>query len=334
MRVAVIGVAHWHAPRHIESLALAGAAVVGVSEDDSKVAERWGRKLGCPWFGGAAEMLDRVRPDFVFALPRHRDAPAIARLLIARGIPFAIEKPLGVRAADIEPLVTLAEARGVFAAVLFVNRYSAFWDEVRRLRSAGLLAPLVHAHFRIVNGPPQRYVDDGVGWMLDPTIAGGGALRNLGTHAVDAFLALTGESVEVIAAAVSYRQYGLPVEEFATALLRTPSGVIGTIEAGYSRPDATGSDQEWRVAGAGAYLIERNDHLVVATAAGETRFPAPDVASRYVRVVSDTLERFHRGEAPIAGLADCWRVAQVIDRIYALAASHAVPLHIQAPEGI
>jgi len=161
--------------------------------------------------------------------------------------------------------------------------------------------------------------------MLDPAISGGGALRNIGTHAVDAFLALTGEPAEVVAAATSHRQYGLPVEEFATAFLRTPSGVIGTIEAGYSRPDATGSDQEWRVAGAGAYLTERNDYLVVATAAGETRQTVPDVVSQYIRVISDTLERFYRGEPPIAGLTDCWRVAQVIDQIYALAEPHPAP---------
>jgi len=157
-RVAVIGVGHWHAPRHIASLALAGVALVDVSEDDGAVAERWGRQLSCPWFDDAAEMLDRVRADFVFALPRHADAPAIARLLIEHGIPFAIEKPLGICAADIEPLVALAEAQGVFAAVLFVNRYGAFWDEATRLREAGLLAPLVHAHCRIINGPPQRYI--------------------------------------------------------------------------------------------------------------------------------------------------------------------------------
>jgi len=81
----------------------------------------------------------------------------------------------------------------------------------------------------------------------------------------------------------------------------------------------------------GAYLIERNDYLIVATTAGETRQIAPDGTSRYVRVVSDTLERFHRGESPIASLADCWRVAQVIDQIYALTEPRLAPRTPHSP---
>jgi predicted dehydrogenase len=239
-RVAFIGAGHWHAARHLAALRQAGAAVVGVSEHDAAVAERVGRQGECPWFTDAAALLDTTRPDFVFARPRHVDAPAVAADLIERGLPFAIEKPLGLSAAAIEPLVARARARGVFTAVPFINRYSPLWGEVARLRQAGALAPLVHAHVRIINGPPRRYIRDGVGWMLDPALSGGGALRNLGIHAADAVGWLTGEPVAVVAAAVSRRLYDLPIEEFATALLRTPSGVTATVEAGYTHPRARG----------------------------------------------------------------------------------------------
>ena len=319
IRVAVIGVGHWHAPRHIAALARAGARVVGVSDPDVSVAERGGSQLGCPFFDDDRALVERVRPDFVFALPRHADAPTVARHLIEQGMPFAIEKPLGLNAEQVKPIVDLARERGLFTAVPFINRYSAIWSELKRLRDDGLAGPLGHAHFRIVNGSPDRYVRDGVAWMLDPTISGGGPLRNLGIHAVDAFLQLTGEATEVAAAATSQRLYGLAIEDFGTALLRSASGVVATVEAGYSNAWRAGSDQEWRIGARGAYLIERAGSLSIATSDGAVTRDVPTTSDHYLRFAGDTLDRFQHGKPAIATVEDCWRAMLVIDRIYAVA---------------
>jgi predicted dehydrogenase len=125
----------------------------------------------------------------------------------------------------------------------------------------------------------------------------------------------------VVAAAVSRRLYDLPIEEFATALLRTPSGVTATIEAGYTHPRAReGGDAEWRVMGRGGYLIEHDGALVVATPETTTRLAAPTGADHSPRFARDTLERHDRGEPAIANIGDCWRAARLIDDIYARAA--------------
>lgn len=319
LQVVIIGVGHWHAARHLAALIQAEAHIVGVSDRDPAVAERWAQQIGCPAFSDDAALLDAAHPDFVFALPRHADAPAVAQRIIERDLPFAIEKPLGCRATDIEPLLPALRAKGLFNAVPFINRYSVFWDEVARLRQEGTFDPLVHAHFRVVNGPPDRYLRDGVAWMLDPAISGGGALRNLGIHTVDAFLRLAGEPVEVVAASISHRIYQLPIEEFGTALLRSESGATATIEAGYIHPNRTASDQQWRAAGRGAYLSEAAGTLVIGTEAGVEQRVVPTVADHYARFAGDTLAKLRRGEPPIANVEDCWRAMHVLDQIYAVA---------------
>ena len=63
--------------------------------------------------------------------------------------------------------------------------------------------------------------------MLDPAVAGGGCLRNLGPHGFDLFLFLTGEDAHVIGAQVSARALGQAVEDYASVLLRSASGVLG-----------------------------------------------------------------------------------------------------------
>jgi predicted dehydrogenase len=317
--VAVIGAGHWHAARHIDAFRAAGATIGAVTADEPGVAERWSAALGCRAYRNAGELLDAGGTDLVLAMPRHSDAPALLGELTARRIPFVIEKPAATSAAELLPYVLAAERNAQFAAVPFVNRYSDFWPRLHGLRVRGLLDPVCTARFRIVNGPPGRYLDDGVGWMLDPKISGGGAMRNLGSHTVDAFLSVATGRVEVVGATLTSRQHHLAVEEHAIAVLRDEAGLIGVVEAGYSRPDAEGTDHEWCVSGPGAYLIELHAELESVTASGTERLTSPTVTQRYGLFADDVLRRLERGEPSPIPLRDCWRALDVVDRIYAAA---------------
>jgi predicted dehydrogenase len=273
-------------------------------------------------------MITQVRPDFALVLGRHVDVPATSLDVIEAGIPCAIEKPAGVSSEQLAPLVDLARRRNAFVAVPFTNRYSELWAWLARLEAAGRAGPRAHAHFRIVNGPPDRYERDGVSWMLDPAVSGGGAMRNLGIHAVDAFLHYAGgKEVTVLGAATSHRVYGRAVEEMATALLRSESGVIGTVEAAYTYAAMSGGDFEWRVAAGNCYLVDRGDALQVATLDDGQRSSVeiPDQRARYDRFAGDTLARLAAGQRPVATLEDCYRAMCVIDEVYRVAAGTPGP---------
>ncbi|MFI6231549.1 Gfo/Idh/MocA family protein [Micromonospora echinospora] len=315
VRIGAIGVGHWHAPRHLDSFVAAGAAVVAVCADEPGAAEQWSRRLGARAYDDHRKLLRDGGLDLVLAMPRHRDGPALLADLTATGLPFVVEKPAATTADDLLPHVLSVEASGQFAAVPFVNRYSAFWSRLRDLCPG----PVSTARFRIVNGPPDRYVDDGVAWVLDPEISGGGALRNLGTHTVDAYLAVAQGPVEVVGSAFTNRLHGLAVEEHAVALLRDSAGLIGVVEAGYSRPDADGTDHEWCVAGAGGYLRELHDQLEVITSDSVDVVESPSVMHRYQLFAEDVLRRLAVGAPPPITLRDCWRAVELIDRIYASA---------------
>ena len=324
MRVALIEVGHWHAAMHLRSLQLAGARIVGVSDRQAGVAEQFAAGLDCPAFHDYRAMLRDSRPEFVLAMGRHVDMPAIAYDLLQANIPFAIEKPIGLSADQLAPLVKLARQRRAFVAVPFVNRYSELWTQLQQLDQAGRAGRPAHAHFRIINGPPQRYEQDRVNWMLDPELSGGGSMRNLGIHTADAFLKfVNGEEVEVLGAAISYRLYGKAVEEVGLALLRSKSGIIGTIEAGYTFASMTAGDFEWRVATANATLIDHSQTLQVATLDdGQVQQLAiADQGRRYDQFGVDTLARLLAGQPPIADIEDCYRAMRLIDEIYKKAVS-------------
>lgn len=321
MRIAMIEVGHWHAGMHLRSFQLAeGVEIVGVSDQQPGVAEAFAERSGGRAFERYQEMLEATQPDFVIAMGRHIDMPAVARHVLETGIPFAMEKPIGLSASDVAPLLELAEARKAFVAVPLINRYSGMWTMLDELEAADRVGARSHFHFRVINGPPERYALDGVGWMLDPAIAGGGCMRNVGIHTVDGFLRYTrGEAVEVLGAAISYRVHGLAIEEFCAALLRSASGVIGTVEAGYSYASMKpGGDFEGRLSAANCTIIDRNETLEAATLDDDQvrTLPIPDQGARYDQFGRDTLARLREGRPPIATLRDCYRAMQIIDEIY------------------
>lgn len=321
MRIAMIEVGHWHAGMHLRSFQLAREVeIVGVSDHQPGVAAAFAARSGGQAFERYQEMLKATQPDFVIVMGRHADMPAIARHVLESGIPFAMEKPIGLSASDVAPLVDLAEERQAFVAVPLINRYSEMWTKLDELEAAGRVGLRSHFHFRVINGPPERYELDGVGWMLDPAIAGGGCLRNVGIHTIDAFLRFTqGEAVEVVGATISRRVHGRAIEEFCAALLRSESGVIGTIEAGYSYASMKpGGDFEGRLSTANCYIIDRNETLEMATLDDDSArtLSIPDQGARYDQFGRDTLARLRGGRPPIATLRDCYRAMQLIDEIY------------------
>ncbi|MDQ3702710.1 MAG: Gfo/Idh/MocA family oxidoreductase [Chloroflexota bacterium] len=322
LRVAVAGASHWHLPRHAQNLRAAGAQIVAVSDPDPAIAGRWADELGCPAVPDVGALLD-ARPDLILALGRVSDMAAQARLLLEAGMPLLAEKPLGLHGDEVADIAELAATRQSWVSVALVQRYDPLWALLDTLRDAGSLHGLAHMHMRIVNGPPQRYAAWGSGWMLDPATAGGGALLNLGIHGVDYFLHLAGEAVEVSGAAITSRAHEIAVEDFGALTLRSASGIVGTIEAGYTYPDATAGmtrsgDNEVRIGAAGVYVIARDaDAWQVTPASGESALPGLRAGDRYRDWIFDSLARFRAGRAPVAGIDACLAAVRAIDTAYA-----------------
>ena len=198
IRVAAVGVSHWHALndaaylRHL--LAMKDVELVGLQDFDSGLVAKRAAEVGNPpVFTDYHDMLKTLRPDFVVALGRHSQMAAIAHDLIDAGYPFLMEKPMGISAREVDAVAEKAARKNAFVAVPLAQRYSAFAARAREFLAAKTFGPLSHIYVRINRPAPPRYAAWDCPWMLDPAEAGGGALRNLGPHGLDMFWHLTGE---------------------------------------------------------------------------------------------------------------------------------------------
>jgi predicted dehydrogenase len=298
--------------------------VVGVQDADAAIVAKRAAEVGSPpTYTDYRQMLAAVRPDFVVALGRHRQMAHIANDLLDAGLPFLMEKPMGISAAEVGGVAAKARQRGAFVAVPLAQRYGQFAKCARELLAAGRFGPLSHIYVRINRPGPARYQAWDCAWMLDPAEAGGGCLRNLGPHGLDMFLHLTGEEAQVTGAQLSCRAHQRPVEDYASVMLRSASGVLGTVEVGNGYP-CDGTDGEWKIAGRDAILVMKDGAMTLTTAEGQRALPGSDVTTPYFAALRDALDHWRRGAPPPVSVHDCARAVRLIDEAYVRAGAPRV----------
>jgi len=323
VRVAATGVSHWHSlydSAYLRHLAgMPDMQLVGLHDPSAEIAAKRAAVLGDPpVFTDYRRMLADTRPDFVIALGRHSTMAETALYLLEQGYPFLMEKPMGVDAYEVRRVADRAAAKNAFVAVPLIQRYQPFTARARALLAEARFGPLSHIYFRLNRPTSARYAAWDATWMLDPKDAGGGCLRNLGPHGLDLFLFLTGEETEVVGAQLSARALAQPVEDYASVLVRSAGGVLGTIEVGNTFPRA-GTDGEWKIAWRDAILILRDGTIRLTTASGEEATPGEPEEPLALTALRDALDHWRRGAPPPASVHDCLRAVRLIDQAYARA---------------
>jgi predicted dehydrogenase len=334
MRVAIIEVSHWHIPLYLSPLEASGIEVVAISDRESAKGKEISARFNCRLYESYEQLLDREQVDFVFAFGRHSEMSQIGEALVRRKIPFALEKPCGVRADEVARLRQQAEAAGVYVAVPFIFRISDFLAAVREIEGQ-VPADFNHLQFRFIVGQPSRYVAAGAPWMLDPAVAGGGSTINVATHFIDLFRFLTGKEVAAVSAHMHARTHNGAVEDYSLLTLSTKDGVIGLVESGYSFPSTPdvqrefsftlGSSRNYFQSGADRIDYRDRNDLPAGT---RTRSVRLDTDVYYPIFVKKVLAEYPTGKAPIAGLRDAEAMMRIMDAAYASARQGGAPQKI------
>jgi predicted dehydrogenase len=318
MKIILAGSSHWHAGMHLDAAHAADGEIIGIWDEDEQNAKLFAR----PHSLRSIERFDDVLAagaDIILLMGHPRTVPERARRIIEAGIPLILEKPAASSTKTLSELLELTKRRNAFVSVPFPNRFGPAVTAFRNLQRQGRAGAIAHGHFRIVNGPPERYAEDGVSWIVDPEIGGGGALRNLGIHGIDAALDLAAGRLRLRTACVGNRIHNSPVEDHALLVLEDESDTLFIVEAGYTfasmRP---GGDFEWRIVSANATLIDHGDKALSATLddGAVTELTPEPTATRYRLCMRDTFDRLARKEPPTISLDDYVAAMSLIDAAY------------------
>ena len=247
----------------------------------------------------------------VVGTPNALHAPQAIAFLDA-GKHVLVEKPMAASLAEADAMVAAARRSGAFLMVAHCWR---FHPDVRALRArveAGELGEIVktrsyggHAGW----GPS--------GWFTDPVLAGGGALVDMGVHAIDTARYLLGDPEPVrVCAAVGTRYGAYPVDDDAVLLLGWANGVTSVVESGWWQPHLGGLEADTELYGTGGYAR-----------VWEQTEPPPGyehcTQPMYSAQLAELVEAVAAGRQPRPGGEDGRVVMEVVDQAYAAAAGPA-----------
>ena len=217
--IGVGGIAHRHLGvlEQFEDVTLAAFADL-----DFARAEETASRFGARAYADHAVMLEAGDLDAVYiCIPPFAHGEA-ERAVIAKGLPFFVEKPLSLDLALAESLADEVLANGIITAVGYHWRYLDTVEEAKRLL-ADRPAAMISGYWLDQTPPPA--------WWWKQSGSGGQMVEQT-THIIDLARHLVGE-VDTVFGLAGHRERddfpGLDVATTSTASLRFKSGAIGNI---------------------------------------------------------------------------------------------------------
>ncbi len=254
LRVGFIGVggiaqeAHAPAVKNVKILKLVSCADI-----DEKRLKLFQEKYGCERaYTDYKEMLEKEKPDIVLVATPHGVHAKAAIDALESGSHVYLEKPM---ATSLEEALRIAEtARRVkkILAVGHVYRFSPSRLIARKIVQTGRLGRIYYSRtlFLRRRGIPNSPT------FLKKSLAGGGAVLDIGSHAVDSLLFIQGFPIPKHVSAMTYRafskrfdmfmDYPLPqpprpeeleeieVEDFGACFIRFSDGSTAHVEVSWA----------------------------------------------------------------------------------------------------
>jgi predicted dehydrogenase len=252
MKVALLGCG-WIQDFHARGvLAHPDAELAAVANHREETARAFAKRHGIPRVTTDWEALARD-PEIdavVIATPNALHAPqAIAALRAGKHV--LVEKPMAISVAECDEMIAAARGSG---ARLMVAHCWRFRDEVRAMRdriAGGDLGEIVKTRGYGVHagwGPS--------GWFTDPGLAGGGALVDMGVHAIDTVRFLLGDPEPVRVCGVVGTRYAAgryAVDDDGILLIGWSNGTNSIVESGWWQPHMGGLEADTEVYGTKGY---------------------------------------------------------------------------------
>jgi 1,5-anhydro-D-fructose reductase (1,5-anhydro-D-mannitol-forming) len=176
-------------------------------------------------FATAEELCASPEVDAVFVTsPDALHLPHVL-LALAHGKPVLCEKPLGMRAEEVEQMLAAAQAAVQCLGVAQNLRYNTSLEVMREWIAEGRIGQPVLAHAQIcyaAEASPRR-------WIYDPALACGGPIGDVGIHCIDALRFVRGSRVAAVNTLARADGRSAPLEAYAAIGLDFTGSAVGTV---------------------------------------------------------------------------------------------------------
>ena len=265
------------ASHHAERLADHSAEFVGGVDTDEHARREFGEAWSVPTHETLPEIIDEI--DALLITTPNRYHEEYATTALDAGLDVLVEKPLAHSLPSAERIADAARDAAGVCMVGFNYRFAAPVDVLTAYRDEGRFGEINHIEANYVR---RRGIPGRGSWFTDQDIAGGGALIDIGVHAIDLALCVLGfpEVVEVSAttrAAFGTREEytylhmwgddegpdAFDVEDSASAFLRTADGATVSLEVAWATNRPRTDEYVIRGSDAGAIYDRNSEELTI-----------------------------------------------------------------------
>lgn len=229
MRVGLIGAGAIGAVRAVALARTRNCQLMGVHDVDEHRARSVAPNAR--YYPTARELIETPEIDAVIIStpPQYHEPLSLAAF--AAGKHVLVEKPMAATVEACRSMASAATKAGLVLAVGYNHRYFEALKLVRDTVQSGALGTLSHVRAYAGHTGLSEFKAP---WMYDPSIMGGGALMDNGTHVIDLVRYVMGDVTEVYGHA-SNRIWNIDgVEDNALVLVRSSEGVTASIQASWS----------------------------------------------------------------------------------------------------
>lgn len=336
-RIGIVGLGG-RGRAHAEHLAELDTGIVAGADVAQDARDAFGADYDAATYPNAATMCEQATLDGVVITTPNKFHEEATLAALDAGLDVLCEKPLAHTLASAETIAEAARDAPGFCTVGFHSRFENAARVLRDAADAGDLGELRHVEASYVR---RRGIPGMGGWFTRESLAGGGALIDVGVHLLDLSLHFLGFPEVVEVTGVTRADFGgdeynylsmwgepsedrhFDVDDSVTALVRTAAGQTITLNAAWAANAAPRERLELWGTDAGAELDLREDDVTLY----ETRGGAADhhvdstievePNSAYTDEMAAFLRAVETGEPPAWNtVEEALAVQRVVDAIY------------------
>lgn len=278
------------------------------------------------------EMLDKEGLDLVsVCTPNFLHAP-VTMTAMEKGAHVHCEKPLALNAAEVQAIVDAKRRYGRKVMVALNNRFTVESTFVRKYAEAGFFGEIYHARcgWRRRNGIPGKGV-----WFTDKSLAGGGALIDLGVHFLDLVLYFMGYPAVTSVSGATYSMFGnssnrlrpgyrnngegrFDVEDMAVGMVRTAGNATVDFEFSWAS-NIEKETKYYELLGTKGGVAFRDGELKIFSEVLDTSInviPELNTAQKNMNEFEHFVDCICTDKEPVASAEQAVELMKVIDGLY------------------
>jgi len=260
----------------------------------------------------------------VVGLPNKLHFPQ-AKLFLESGKHVLVEKPMAMDLVEANEMAAMASRLGLALMVGHMWRFDREFLAVKELLDSGRLGEVVKTKGYGIHmnwGP--------AGWFVERELAGGGALVDMGVHAIDSVRFLLGDPEPASVYAVIGTHFGdYDVDDTGVLVINWKNGVVSMVESGWWHPHMDGVEASTQVFAKKGYA---RVFPTMGRIAGEERPWRPRFPVRedhcdqhiYDGQMQEFADAINEGRQPAPGTPEGLVVMKICDAAYRSAAENRV----------